>query len=112
MNIYVGNFSAEVTQEDIKQAFEVFGQVENVSLIKDKFTGESRGFGFVVMPGKAESEAAINGIKEIKGRMVVVNEARPKTEYRKSTGGGKRDFSRKNKSSGSSSMGRFKRSNY
>ena len=62
MNIYVGNLSSDITEEDLQQAFEEFGQVTSVSLIKDKYTGESRGFGFVEMPGKAEAQAAIDGI--------------------------------------------------
>lgn len=78
MNLYVGNLAREVTQEDLQQAFSAFGQVASTAVIKDKFTGESRGFGFVEMPVKEEAEAAMNGIKEIKGRMVTINEARPR----------------------------------
>jgi len=89
MNIYVGNLSHEVTEEDLRQAFEAFGQVESAAIIKDKFTGESRGFGFVEMPAKAEAQAAINDLneKELKGRVLNVNEARPR-EDRKGGGGG------------------------
>jgi RNA recognition motif-containing protein len=54
MNIYVGNLSTEVTEEDLKQAFEPFGEVESVKIIKDKYTNRSKGFGFVEMPSKAE----------------------------------------------------------
>ena len=79
MNIYVGNFSGEVTDEDLRVAFETFGQVESATVIKDKFTGESRGFGFVEMPSRKDAEEAMNGIKELKGRMVTVNEARPRS---------------------------------
>ena len=88
MNIYAGNLSLEVTEEDLREAFEAFGQVESVTVIKDKFTGESRGFGFVEMPAKAEAQAAIDGLnaQEIKGRAVNVNEARPR-EDRKGVGG-------------------------
>lgn len=88
MNIYVGNLSPEVTEEDLRQAFEAFGQVESVAIIKDKFTGESRGFGFVEMPAKAEAQAAIEGLnaQEMKGRAVNVNEARPR-EGRRERGG-------------------------
>ncbi len=95
MNIYVGNLSRDVTEEDLRQAFEAFGKVETVSIIKDKFSGESRGFGFVEMPAKAEAEAAIadlNG-KEIKGRPIKVNEARPRPEGRR--GGGRRGGGRR-----------------
>ncbi len=89
MNIYVGNLSHEVTEEDVRQAFEAFGQVESAAIIKDKFTGESRGFGFVEMPAKAEAQAAIDGLNdtELKGRVLNVNEARPR-EDRKGGGGG------------------------
>ncbi len=89
MNIYVGNLSAEVTDEDLRAAFEACGQVETANVIKDKFSGESRGFGFVEMPGKDEAQKAIeemNG-KDLQGRTLTVNEARPK---RDSGGGGGR----------------------
>ena len=78
MNIYVGNLTREVTQDDLHTAFGAFGQVTSASLIKDKFSGESRGFAFVEMPVKTEAEKAMNEIKEIKGRPVTINEARPK----------------------------------
>lgn len=82
MNIYVGNLSREVTEEDLRQAFEAFGQVAAVSIIKDKFSGESRGFGFVEMHAKAEAQSAITGLngKELRGRTLKVNEARPRSE--------------------------------
>ena len=89
MNIYVGNLAPDVTDEDLKQAFSAFGQVQTVTVIKDKFSGESRGFGFVEMPGKAEAQTAItemNG-KDLKGRTLNVNEARPKTERPRGGGG-------------------------
>jgi RNA recognition motif-containing protein len=62
MNIYVGNLSSEVTEEDLRQAFEGLGQVVSVNIIKDRYSGESRGFGFVEMPDKAEAQSAINGL--------------------------------------------------
>ncbi|MBI2471753.1 MAG: RNA-binding protein [Planctomycetes bacterium] len=82
MNIYVGNLAREVTQEDLEEAFKAFGQVTSVTIIKDKFSGEPRGFGFIEMPGKAEAQAAIDGMngKELKGRPLNVNEAQPRTE--------------------------------
>ncbi len=82
MNIYVGNLAREVSEEDLKQAFAPFGQVATVNIIKDKFTGESRGFGFVEIASKEEGTAAIAGLngKDLKGRNLNVNEARPKTE--------------------------------
>ena len=89
MNIYVGNLSNEVTEEDLKQAFETFGEVESVKIIKDKYTNRSKGFGFVEMASKAEGQSAIDGLngKELKGRTLNVNEARPRTESRGSGGG-------------------------
>jgi len=80
MNIYVGNLSNDVTDEDLRQQFEEFGQVESATVIKDKFSGESRGFGFVEMPSKEEASAAIAGLQErdLKGRKINVNEARPR----------------------------------
>ena len=89
MNIYIGNLSYEVTEEDLQQAFEAFGQVESVNIIKDKFSGRSKGFGFVEMASKAEGQSAIDGLngKELKGRAFNVNEARPRTESRGSKGG-------------------------
>ena len=84
MNIYVGNLSNEVTEEDLKQAFETFGEVESVKIIKDKYTDRSKGFGFVEMASKAEGQSAIDGLngKELKGKALNVNEARPRTESR------------------------------
>ncbi len=89
MNIYVGNLSQEVTEEDLRLAFEPFGQVESAAIIKDKYSGQSKGFGFVEMASKAEGQSAIDGLngKELKGRALNVNEARPRTESRGSRGG-------------------------
>ncbi|MCK4396714.1 RNA-binding protein [candidate division WOR-3 bacterium] len=89
MNIYVGNLSHDVTEDDLRQTFEVFGQIASVNIIKDKFSGESRGFGFVEMPAKAEAQSAIDGLngKDLKGRTLNVNEARPRSEKRR--GGGR-----------------------
>jgi RNA recognition motif-containing protein len=89
MNIYVGNLSYEVTEEDLKEAFEGFGEVETIRVLKDKYTGRSKGFGFVEMASKAEGQSAIEGLngKELKGRALNVNEARPRTESRGSRGG-------------------------
>ena len=94
MNIYVGNLSYEVTEEDLQKTFEAFGQVESVRIIKDKYSGQSKGFGFVEMPAKAEAQSAIEGLngKELKGRTLNVNEARPRSEGHR--GGGNRDGGR------------------
>ncbi len=90
MNIFVGNLSRDVTEEDLRTAFSAFGQVSKATILKDKFSGEPRGFGFVEMPAKAEAQAAINGMnqKDLKGRALNVNEARPKTERPGGGGGG------------------------
>lgn len=90
MNIYVGNLSREVTEDELRKAFEAFGQVSTVSIIKDRYSGESRGFGFVEMPTKTEAQAAINGLNgtSLKERTLSVSEARPRTEG----GGGRRPF--------------------
>jgi len=90
MNIYVGNLSYNVSEEDLKTAFEAFGQVTSASIIKDKFSGQSKGFGFVEMPSKEEAQAAITGVngKEMKGRTLNVNEAKPRSDDRRGGGGG------------------------
>ncbi len=90
MNIYVGHLSTEVTEEDLRKAFEDFGQVSSTKIIIDKFTGVSRGFGFVEMPSKEEAESAINGLNgtELMGQPLTVNEARPRSDNRR--GGGRR----------------------
>lgn len=84
MNIYVGNVPHGTTEEELQEAFQAFGQVASVAIIKDKFSGESRGFAFVEMPSKAEAQSAIAGLngKEFKGRALSVNEARPRSEGR------------------------------
>jgi RNA recognition motif-containing protein len=89
MKIYVGNLSYEVTEEDLRLALEQFGQVESATIIKDKHSGRSKGFGFVEMASKAEGQSAIDGLngKELKGKAVNVNEARPRTESRGRGGG-------------------------
>ncbi|HHT9130537.1 MAG TPA: RNA recognition motif domain-containing protein [Candidatus Brocadiaceae bacterium] len=92
MNIFVGNLSRDTTEEDLKQAFEAFGQVKTVTIIKDMFSRESKGFGFVEIQSNAEAQAAITGLngKELKGRALNVNEARPRPEGRRGGGGGGR----------------------
>ena len=84
MNIYVGNLSREVTDEDLRQEFSAFGEVSSATVIKDRYTGESRGFGFVEMTAKDEANAAIKALngKELKGRVIKVNEARPRRDNR------------------------------
>ena len=97
MNIYVGNLSHDVTDDDLRQEFEAFGQVESAAVIKDKFSGESRGFGFVEMPSKEEATAAITGLQEhdLKGRKINVNEAKPRPAGGHGGGGGRGGDSRR-----------------
>lgn len=94
MNIFVGNLSRDVTNDDLMQAFQAFGEVTSANVIRDKFTGDSRGFGFVEMPSREAAEAAIAGMngKDLKGRAVNVNEARPRQDNRGPGGGGGRRF--------------------
>ena len=95
MKIYVGSLSYKATEEDLKKEFEGFGQVESVNIIKDRYSGESRGFGFVEMPNKDEAQSAIEGLngRELKGRKISVNEARPRSEGFR--GGGRRGGGRR-----------------
>ncbi len=90
MNIFVGNLTNDVTEEDLTNLFSEFGQVKSVKIIRDMFTQQTKGFGFVEMPGLSEAQKAINAIntKEFKGKKLVVNEARPKTDSRKRFNGG------------------------
>ena len=89
MNIYVGNLSREATEDELRQAFEAFGQVTSANVIKDRYSGESRGFGFVEMATKSEAQAAINGLNgtSLGERTLSVSEARPRDE-----GGGRRPY--------------------
>jgi len=82
MNIYVGNLPPDATEVELRQAFEAYGRVATVTIVKDKFTGRVRGFGFVEMPTESEAQAAIKSLndKELKGRTLIVNEARPRPE--------------------------------
>lgn len=88
MNIYVGNLTTKSTEEDLKQAFEAFGQVSSVTIIKDKFSQESRGFAFVEMPTKTEAESAVAGLNgtDLLGNTLNVNEARPRNDNRGNRG--------------------------
>jgi len=81
MNIYAGNLSQDVTEDDLKTVFQVYGKVETVNVIKDKHTGMSKGFSFVEMPDNVEAQSAITGLndKEFKGKMLKVNTAKPRT---------------------------------
>ncbi len=82
MNIYVGTLLFDVTEDELREAFKAFGEVTEVRLIMDKFSGKSKGFGFIEMPSKEEAEKAIEELnnKDMKGRAMTVNEAKPKTD--------------------------------
>lgn len=82
INIYVGNLSRRATEDDLRSAFSPFGTVASAAVIKDKFTGDSRGFGFVEMPVEGEAQAAMQALhgSEHMGRTLTVNEARPRTD--------------------------------
>jgi cold-inducible RNA-binding protein len=96
--LFVGNLSFNATQEQLKELFGAHGTVQQVEIIKDKFSGRPRGFGFVTMESKEGAEAAIKAFngKEIDGRALTVNEARPREERapRPGGGGGRREYSR------------------
>jgi RNA recognition motif-containing protein len=88
MNLYIGNLSYDTTEEDLRQAFKSYGEVSKVNIITDKFSGKSRGFGFVEMPTKGEAEAAMSALngQDLHGQELNVNEARPRTDR---NGGGR-----------------------
>ena len=97
MNIYVGNLSYEVTEEELQKAFEVFGNVESAKVIKDMYTGRSKGFGFVEMSDEADAQSAIDDLngKELKGRTLKVNKARSRSGGHRGgrkQGGGRRFY--------------------
>jgi RNA recognition motif-containing protein len=98
MNIYVGNLSYDLGEEDLKKAFEEFGQVESAKIITDTYSGRSKGFGFVEMSDEAQAQSAIDGLngKDLKGRALNVNQARPRSEGRRGSkqrrGGGRRSY--------------------
>ena len=103
MNIYVGDLAYDVSAEDLRQAFEAYGEVSSANIIKDKYSGQPRGFAFVEMPNDGEAQAAIKNLngKELSGRQIKVSEARPRADRggpgrqggsggRSSFGGGRR----------------------
>lgn len=91
MNVYVGNLAYSVNEDQLRTAFQAFGQVDSVTIIKDKHSGQSKGFGFVEMASAEEAQSAIKDLngKDLSGRPLKVNEARPRTEG--SRGGGGRE---------------------
>lgn len=97
MNIYIGNLAYDVNDSDLREAFEAYGTVQNAKVIKDKFSGESRGFGFVEMENKKEAEKAMTELdgKQLKGRYLIIKEARPQKsggKRHRQSGGGRRRY--------------------
>lgn len=92
MKIYVGNLPFDVTEEELRTEFAAFGKVESVSIITDKYSGRAKGFAFVEMPSVSEGQAAITGLngKTLKDRTLTVSAARPRSEDRGGTYGGRR----------------------
>ena len=90
MNIYVGNLGFDVTESVLRETFEQFGQVAEVRLIMDKYTGKTKGFGFIEMPEKEDAQKAIAEMneKDFEGRIIKVSEAKPKTDRGGSRRGG------------------------
>ena len=107
MNIFIGNLSKDVTEEDLESLFSEYGTVRNVKVIKDLFSGESKGFGFLEMPGTAEAQKAMEELntRELKGKKIAVNEARPRNEKRRPGGGGGRGGNRGGNRSGGGNRG-------
>jgi RNA recognition motif-containing protein len=101
MNIYVGNLSFDVSEENLQKTFEAFGQVTSATIVRDKYSGQPRGFGFVEMPDQNEARTAIANLngKELLGRQMNVNEARPRTDRRgpgrQGGGGGRSGYGRR-----------------
>ncbi len=93
INIYVGNLSFDASEGELKSLFETYGEVDSAKIIVDQFTGRSRGFGFIEMRNREEGLKAIQELdtKDLKGRSLKVNEARPRTSSGGGGGGGRRD---------------------
>jgi len=102
MNIFVGNLAKEVTEQDLQTLFAECGNVRSVKIIKDLFSGESKGFAFIEMPGAAEAQKAITDLntRDVKGKKIVVNEARPRDDDRRGGGGHRGSGGRKGGSGG------------
>lgn len=90
MNIYVGNLANQATEQELESLFQKYGEVKSVKIIRDMFSGDSKGFGFVEMKEKSAGENAIKELNayELNGKKIVVNEARPKSDNRRGGGGG------------------------
>ena len=94
MNIYVGNLSKTITEDVVRQAFAAFGDVGEIKLIRDRFSNELRGFGFVEMPSKKQGQEAIDKLNGsvLDGRNIIVNEARQRRDNRRNNSGGFRRY--------------------
>jgi len=89
MNLYLGNLSRDVTEDELRELFQPFGKIDSLSVIKDKFSGVSKGFGFIEMPVKEEAEAAIKALhrQPFKGQSMDITEARPRQDRKGGPGG-------------------------
>lgn len=110
MNIFVGNLAREVSDQELEKLFAQYGHVKSVKIIRDLFSGESKGFAFVDMPGKSEAAEAMNALNtyDLKGKKITVNEARPKTQNTRGGGGG----GNRGRSNGNSGGGGFSRKRF
>ncbi len=100
MNIYVGNLAADVTDEDLKNLFSEYGNITSVKVIKDMYTGSSKGFGFIELSNNEKAKASITELnaKDLKGKNIIVNEARPKNDDNSNRGRGGKSFNNSNTS--------------
>lgn len=116
MNIYVGNLSWQMTDEDLRTLFEQYGSVTSAKIVKDKVSGRSKGFGFVEMPDDTEAQNALSSLydSEVLGRKIIVNEAQPKPQNGGGGGGGfkKRSFGGGGGSGGSGGGGGYKKGGF
>jgi len=89
MNIFVGNLAKDVTEDDLQELFSEYGNIKSIKVIRDLFSGESKGFGFIEMPGNEQAQKAMSELntRELKGKKIVVNEARPRNDNRRGGGG-------------------------
>jgi RNA recognition motif-containing protein len=110
MNIYVGNLSWQMTDEDLRTLFEQYGSVTSAKIVKDKVSGRSKGFGFVEMPDDTEAQNALSSLyeSEVLGRKIIVNEAQPKPQ----NGGGGGGFKKRSFGGGNSGGGGYKKGGF
>lgn len=110
MNIYVGNLSWQMTDEDLRTLFEQYGSVTSAKIVKDKVSGRSKGFGFVEMPEDSEAQNALSSLyeSEVLGRKIIVNEAQPKPQ----NGGGGGGFKKRSFGGGSGGGGGYKKGGF